>query len=163
MSDIHAFLERHHIEYERCDHPPVFTCEEAERLVPCLSGERIKNVFLRDQRGTRHFLVVVSSETRLALSELGKLLDAGRLSFGSAERLEKYLGVNAGAVSILGLINDPQHLVELVIDSEAWDHAAAFQCHPLVNTQTLVISKQGIETFLRATGHEARIMALPRS
>jgi Ala-tRNA(Pro) deacylase len=82
------------------------------------------------------------------------------LSFGSADRLKKYLGVDPGAVTIFALINDPGHEVELVLDESLWAHAT-FQFHPLVNTSTLVISRTNLKRFLALTGHEVNTLVVP--
>ncbi|MBW2059422.1 MAG: prolyl-tRNA synthetase associated domain-containing protein [Deltaproteobacteria bacterium] len=158
--DIYRFLSEHGIEYERQDHPPVFTCEEADRLVPPLPGAKTKNLFVRDRKGRRHFLVVVGYEKAVDLKALASLLGVNKLGFASPDRLRRYLGVDPGAVTILGLANDPAGEVEVVIDREIWN-SKAFRCHPLVNTSTLVISKEGIQRFVEITGHALRILSIP--
>lgn len=159
MPDIYKFLEENKIEYQRFDHPPVYTCEEAERLCPDMPGASIKNLFLRDKDGKRHFLAVVGYEKSVDLKQLKELLGVSGLSFASEERLKKYLGVEPGSVTLLGLINDPDHAVEVLIDQQLWGQA--FQCHPLVNTATLVISAEGIEHFLKKTGHSYQLIEIP--
>jgi Ala-tRNA(Pro) deacylase len=83
--DIYQFLADHDIEYERHDHPPVFTCEEAIRLVPPLPAAKTKNLFLRDRKGGRHFLVAVGYEKAVDLKALASLLGVSKLGFASAE------------------------------------------------------------------------------
>lgn len=161
MADIHAFLGAHGIAYERCDHPAVFTVEESKRLVPKLPATPTKNLFLRDQKGARHFLVVVGHDTQVDLKALAPVLRATKLSLGSPERLMAHLGIEPGSVSLLALVNDSDRRVEVFMDRELWQGAAALQAHPLVNTATLVISRDGIERFLRATGHELRLVSVP--
>jgi len=158
--DIYRFLTEHNIHYERHDHPAVFTCEEAERLVPPLAATRTKNLFLRDRKGRRHFLVVVGYEKAVDLKGLTSLLGVKKLGFASPARLERYLGVEPGAVSILGLANDIEQEVEVIIDESLW-HAEALRCHPLVNTSTLVISQDDIRRFLEITGHLVRVLDVP--
>jgi Ala-tRNA(Pro) deacylase len=158
--NIYRFLSEHHIEYERHDHPPVFTCEEADRLVPELPAAKTKNLFLRDKKGRRHFLVVVGYEKATDLKALSSLVGVGGLSFASPERLRKYLRVDPGAVTILGLVNDVHREVSVIVDEGLW-YATAFRCHPLVNTSTLVISKENLKRFLNITGHEVQILEVP--
>ena len=158
--DIYQFLADHDIEYERHDHPPVFTCEEALRLVPPLLAAKTKNLFLRDRKGRRHFLVAVGYEKAVDLKALASLLGVSKLGFASAERLERYLGVDPGSVSILGVVNDVNRAVEVIVDEDLWV-AKAFQCHPLVNTSTLVISRDDLERFLEITGHRVRVLDVP--
>jgi Ala-tRNA(Pro) deacylase len=138
----------------------VFTCEQAERLVPDLPAAKTKNLFLRDNKGRRHFLVIVGHEKTVDLKALRDLLGSSKLSLGSAERLQKYLGVTPGAVSLFALVNDVNKEVELIFDKELWQ-ARTFRFHPLVNTSTLVISRENIERFLGVTGHEIQILKVP--
>ncbi|NIS70080.1 MAG: prolyl-tRNA synthetase associated domain-containing protein [Proteobacteria bacterium] len=158
--DIYQFLADHRIEYTRHDHPPVFTCEEADRLVPDLPAAKTKNLFLRDKKGRRHFLAVVGYEKGVDLLALSALLGVSRLSLASPERLKRYLGVDPGAVTILGVVNDLEKSVEVIVDEDLW-RSEAFRCHPLVNTSTLVISKEDLRRLLRITGHDARVVRIP--
>jgi Ala-tRNA(Pro) deacylase len=160
MNNFYQFLADHKIEYERHDHPAVFTVEESDRLVPPLPGAKTKNLFLRDQKGKRHFLVVVGAHKRVNIKALPEVLGSSRLSFGSAGRLKKYLGVEPGAVTLLAIYNDPDHVVEVFVDKALWA-SEAFNFHPLVNTSTLVISRQNIRRFVEATGHEIQIVDVP--
>ena len=158
--DIYQFLADHDIEYERHDHPPVFTCEEAERLVPDMPAAKTKNLFLRDRKGRRHFLVVVGYEKAVDLKGLTSLLGVRKLGFASPERLKRYLGVDPGSVSVLGLVNDVSQAVEVIVDEGLWG-AEAFRCHPLVNTSTLAISRNDVQRFMEITGHQVRILDVP--
>lgn len=160
MTEFFEFLDANHINYVKHDHPAVFTVEESDRLVPKLPGAKTKNLFLRDDKGRRHFLVLVRSDKRVNLKELKGLLDTKRISFGSPQRLKKYLGVDPGAVSLLAVYNDREHAVEVFMDGDLWE-SETFQFHPIVNTSTLVISKTDIESFLSATGHEMKIIDIP--
>jgi Ala-tRNA(Pro) deacylase len=154
------FLCRHGVVATRHEHPAVMTVEESERLVPKLPGAKTKNLFLRDRKGKRHFLVTAPHDKAVRLDALGELLGAGRLSFASPERLQQHLGLLPGAVSLLGLVNDPSGAVEFIIDRSLWD-ADAVQAHPLVNTATMVIPHASLERFLSATGHPPRVVELP--
>jgi Ala-tRNA(Pro) deacylase len=162
MPDIYEVLDAHGIAYERCDHPAVFTAAEVKLLVPPLDGTHTKNLFLRDKKGRHHVLVVVGSDKQVDIKALSSVLGLGHLSFGSPERLLRYLGIEPGSVSLLALLNDVNREVEVFVDRELWN-ATALQCHPLVNTATLVISREGIERFLHATGHKYRLVDVPTS
>jgi Ala-tRNA(Pro) deacylase len=155
-----AFLADHGIAYERCDHPPVYTVAEAARLVPPLPGVKTKNLFLRDKPGRRHFLVVVPAAKPVDLTLLSDQIGAGRLSFGSPDRLVKYLGVLPGAVTLFAVFNDPDHCVELYVDEALWQ-AEAYQFHPLVNTSTLVMSREAVARFVELTGHRMHLVKVP--
>jgi Ala-tRNA(Pro) deacylase len=160
VTNIYQFLVDNDIEYERYDHPPVFTCEEADRLVPRLEATKTKNLFLRDRKGRRHFLVVVGFEKVVNLKAMASLLGVNRLAIASPERLSRLLGVMPGAVSILAVVNDKTKGVEVVVDEELW-MAHSIQCHPLVNTSTLVISRDSISRVLSTTGHQIQILKIP--
>ena len=151
----------HGIAYARHDHPAVYTVEEADQLVPDLPGAKTKNLFLRDDKGKRHFLVLVPSDKRVNLKALKGVLGVKRISFGSPERLKKHLGIEPGAVSLLAVYNDGAHKVEVVMDQDLWE-TDTFLFHPLVNTSTLVIKKRDIEHFMEATGHDLKIVVVPR-
>jgi len=160
MSDIYSFLDEHRIAYERVDHAPVYTCDEAETMVPALAGAHTKNLFVRDGKGRRHFLIVVDWEKRVDLKALCKALGVKKLGMASPERLRQYLGVDPGAVTILGVLSDVDHQVEVLFDTRVWQ-ADALQCHPLVNTATLCITREGIERFLQALDQPYRVLDVP--
>ncbi len=160
MKALTDFLDRHGIVYQRHDHPPVYTVEDVQRLVPPLPAARTKNLFFRDPKGRRHFLVVMADDKRVDIRKLAGVIGIKRMSFGSADRLKDHLGVDPGAVSLLALVNDGQHRVELFMDESLWE-TGAFQFHPLVNTATLVIEKEQVRRFLEATGHRLHLIAVP--
>jgi len=160
MPDIYAVLEANGIPYRRHDHAPVYTVEEAERLVPPLPATQTKNLFLRDEKGRRHFLVMVAHDKQVDLRRLSSVLGSTKLSFGSPERLAKHLGVEPGAVTILAVINDPERSVEVFIDRDLWK-SEALRCHPLVNTATLEVSRDGLGRLLQVTGHGYRLIDVP--
>lgn len=160
MTDLARFLQRHGLAPSRHEHPPVMTVEESERLVPKLPGAKTKNLFLRDKKGARHFLVTVAHDRAVDLAALGVVLDAGRLGFASADRLASHLGITPGSVSLLALVNDAKHAVEFVIDRALWN-ADAIHAHPLTNDATMVLTHAELEKFLAATGHEPRVIDVP--
>ena len=159
MPDIYALLESLSIPFERYDHAPVFTCDEADAAVPNTAAVQTKNLFLRDKRGRRHILLVTSCEKSVDVKRFADQIDADHLSFGSAERLEKYLGVTPGSVTVLGLMNDTALGVELCVDADVW-HTPSWRCHPLINSVTLVLARTDIERFLSHTGHTPRVLKL---
>jgi Ala-tRNA(Pro) deacylase len=158
--EIYDFLDSHGIDYERHDHPPVFTCEDVNRLVPPLPGIKTKNLFICDNKGKQHFLVTVPDEKSVDLKSFGESLAVKKLRFASAARLQTHLALEPGAVTILGVMNDADRQVGVIVDKAVWE-ADALQCHPLVNTATLVISLDNVRKFLDATGHEATVMDVP--
>jgi Ala-tRNA(Pro) deacylase len=160
LADLNAFLTAHGITCQRVDHPPVFTIDEVERLVPPLHGAATKNLFLRDKKGTRQALVVVAADKPVDLRALASSTGFERPSFGSADRLRRCLGIEPGSVSLLALMNDPDHAVEVFIDRDLWA-ADAIHCHPLVNTATLSVRHDDVERVLAATGHAHRLVDVP--
>ncbi|MBT8194200.1 MAG: prolyl-tRNA synthetase associated domain-containing protein [Acidimicrobiia bacterium] len=152
-----AYLSEIGIETTTVSHPPVFTVDEAKRLRGELPGAHSKSLFLRNKKG-RMWLVVVLEDRSIDLKELGEQLGAGRLSFGSPDRLMRYLGVIPGAVTPFGAYNDRDHDVRIVLDGTMME-SPILNFHPLDNTRTTAISPQGLIEFLEATGHEPEMLA----
>jgi Ala-tRNA(Pro) deacylase len=140
------------------EHPPVFTVEESAALRESLPGAHTKNLFLTDKDG-RMVLVVAKDDTRVDLKALAKTLEAGRFSFGKAERLEAVLGVSPGSVTPLALLNESAAEVAVVVDETltAFDEV---NCHPLVNTATTRLATPDLIRFIKACGHEPLILPL---
>lgn len=147
-----AFLDTHHFVYQRMEHPAVFTCAEAESHRPDVPAVSTKNLFLCDKKARRFFLVVTACEKTVKLDVLASQLGVPHLRFGSEENLGRLLGVTRGSVTMMGLANDVEHVVELWIDAEIWG-SEYFLSHPLVNTATLIFSKSELERFFALTGH----------
>ena len=147
-----AFLDVNQFIYQCIEHPAVFTCAEAELHRPELPAVSTKNLFLCDKKARRFFLAVTSCEETVKLDSLAKQLGVPYLRFASEENLQRLLGVTRGAVTMMGLANDPEHQIELWIDSEIWQ-GEYFLSHPLVNTATLIFSKAELERFFILTGH----------
>ncbi|NQV73763.1 prolyl-tRNA synthetase associated domain-containing protein [bacterium] len=156
-----SFLEQNGIEYERHDHEAVFTVEQVSEMVSFeIGGARTKNLFVRDKKGKRHVLIVVPHDVSVDLMHLGEITGYGRLSFASEQRMNTYLGVSPGSVTLMGVINDPQHQVDVIIDSSIWN-ADFVRCHPLQNTSTVVLSNLGLKSIFQITGHVPNIMTVP--
>src|SRR5437899_1177747 len=117
-SAVAARLEALGITYTRHEHPPVATVEEARRHWAGIEATHCKNLFLRNQKGTRHYLVILEHSRTADLRKVADQIGDGKLSFGSPERLMKYLGLTPGSVSPFGLINDRRHVVEVVVDRD---------------------------------------------
>ncbi|MFQ6069445.1 MAG: prolyl-tRNA synthetase associated domain-containing protein [Candidatus Aminicenantales bacterium] len=156
---VYEVLEKLGISYTRLDHPPVFTVEEAEKHWEGIEGAHCKNLFLRNKKGNRHYLVVVESSKRVDLRELNKKLGEDRLSFASPERLMRYLGLEPGAVSPFGLINDKEKEVLVIVDLDL-KSAGRVNFHPNVNTATVGINYSDFEKFLSWCGHRIRPLKL---
>ncbi len=146
------FLNANSFVYTRMEHPAVFTCAEADAHHAGVEAVSTKNLFLCDKKARRFFLAVTACEKTVRLDELSALFDVPHLRFASEQNLQRLLGVAGGSVTMMGLANDTEHVVELWIDKEIW-LGENFLCHPLVNTATLVLSKAELERFLVLTGH----------
>jgi Ala-tRNA(Pro) deacylase len=154
-------LDKMHIPYERFEHPPVATVQEAEKYGDLHPGAHCKNLFLRDKPGKKHYLVVLRVETEVDLTRLARYFHSGRLSFASNERLFRYLGVLPGAVGPFGLVFDTNHEVTVVLDSTILDaDTAGF--HPNVNTATLVVKVDDLLRFLQLNGSPYQVMDFSR-
>lgn len=154
---VYETLDKLDISYVRHEHPPVYTVEEAEQHWENITGAHCKNLFLRNKKGNRHYLVVLASSKRADLKALEKQLGEDRLSFASPERLMHYLGLEVGAVSPFGLINDTQKEVQVIIDQDLKD-ADSINFHPNVNTATVGLSFLDFEKFLSFCGQSIRFL-----
>lgn len=154
------YLESHGIPYERYDHPAVFTVDEVTDIVAVPHGQRTKNLFVRDKKGRRHVLIVVPHDKQVDLMELGARTGLGRVSFASEQRLLKHLDVEPGSVTLMGIINDPEGLVEVIVDTAIWK-AERVRCHPLVNTSTVVLKRADLHRLFELTGHRPTILEVP--
>ena len=150
------YLDGHHFRYRRVEHAPVYTCAEAERERPPLPAASLKNLFLRDKKGRRYFLAVTACEKSLDFKCLAEQTGVSKLSFGSEGDLGRLIGVSRGAVTVLGLVNDTEQQVELWLDAQVWE-SENFLCHPLVNTATLLLSKDSLERFFELSGHTVHL------
>ena len=154
-----ARLDQLGIAHRTVEHPPVFTVEEAKALRGNLPGHHIKNLFLRNKK-EEMWLVVALEDRAIDLKRLGEVLGAGRLSFGSADRLKRTLGVEPGSVTPLSLVNDEARSVQLVLDRGVAD-GGPVNAHPLVNTMTTALAPADLLRFFDATGHTPRWLDFP--
>ncbi len=153
-----ARLDELGIQTRTVEHEAVFTVAESHKLDSELQGAHTKNLFLKDDRGAL-FLVVAVATTRVDLKALSRTLSAGRFSFGKPELLNEVLGVEPGSVTAFAVINDTGARVNVVLDAElmAFD---TINCHPLENTATTNIAREDLMRFIRACGHEPRVVML---
>ena len=157
LAELLAHLD---ITYDAIEHPPLHTSLAADEFMIERPGTRLKNLFLRDNEGKRHFLVITAHNKQLDLKALSKQQGLSRLGFASSERLATYLKVAPGCVSMLALLNDKQNEVSLWVDQDIWG-GDLFHCHPFENTQTWLLSKADLETFFNHTKHQPRVVFLP--
>ena len=157
--DLLAYLAKLGIAHDTVEHPPLHTVEDSQALRGDIPGAHAKNLFVKDKK-SRLFLLTLGEETPVDLKRVHEKIGAsGRVSFGSAELLEEVWGVRPGAVTPFGAINDTAGRVTVVLDAELMA-ASRVNFHPLVNTMTTGVSREGLLAFLRATGHEPVVVAL---
>ena len=147
------------IDHKTVEHEAVFTVDQAKQHRGVLPGHHIKNLFLRNKK-EEMWLVVAIEDRAIDLKRLGEVLGAGRLSFGSPERLRTYLGVEPGSVTPFAVINDTARKVSLVLDRGLSD-GGPINAHPLTNTMTSAIVLPDLLCFFEATGHAPRWLDFP--
>ena len=159
MKEVEDFLKNESIEYVLHEHPPVYTCEEAKKHCSHVPGVASKNLFLRDDKKRRYFLVVLSSEKRVNLKQLSEVLGVKRLTFASDQDLKAKLGLEPGAVSIFGLLNDKDVEVELFIDMNFYEQSVV-NFHPNRNTASVELKNEMFNKALKSLQHEYNIVEL---
>jgi Ala-tRNA(Pro) deacylase len=156
---LYEILDELNIEFNYHEHPPVATINEARKYWKNIETTHCKNIFFRNHKGNRHYLVILNSEQQLDIHDLEKRLMQGKLSFASARRLKKYLGVEQGSVSPFGLVNDHKNHVHLFIDSNL-QKAHTISFHPNINTASLVIDYKDFIRFLDWSGNSYEFLKL---
>lgn len=154
---VFARLDALSIAHRTFNHPPVYTVEQAKALRGEIAGAHIKNLFLRDKK-KRIWLVTALEDRRIDLKALKRRLGAsGSLSFGNAELLMEVLGVEPGAVTPFGIINDAEGRAQVVLDKGVLA-SEPVNAHPLRNDMTTAVSADGLLQFLDAEGHSPEII-----
>ena len=159
---VYAALDALGIPYERHEHPPVFNAEDASKIWDPIPGVQCKNLFLRNKKGDRHYLVILEISKRADLKDLVKVVGDDRLSFGSPERLMGRLGLTPGSVSPFGLINNADGSVRVIIDADLKGKDRLI-FHPNINTASVVVSWDDLEKFLKTRTNTVRIVSLSAS
>lgn len=156
---VFEFLDAHGIRYTWYEHPEAPTCEIALRYCREDGARHCKNLFLRNHKGDRHYLVCFDAEQRLAIHDLEHRLRQGRLSFASEQRMERWLGLSPGSVSPFGLINDAEHHVHLFLDERmrTWEKLAF---HPNDNRATVLLTQEEFAKYLALTGNSYEYIEL---
>ena len=146
--EVIELLNNKNIEFEMVEHEAVFTMEDMDNLNLGEKGTEVKNLFLRDEKGKNHFLVVAKEDTKIDLKTLKDKINSTKLSFASEERLQKYLGVTKGCVSPFGVLNDEQKEVKVFIDKNV-ENEAKIAVHPNDNTATVYIATKAVENIIK--------------
>lgn len=150
---VYDYLENLGIEYYRVDHNEADTMEKCEKIEKDLNTVICKNLFLCNRQKTKFYLLMMPKDKVYRTKDFSPLVNSARLSFGTEEDMVKYLDVTPGSVSIMGLMNDKDHVVQLAIDKDVLVPEFV-GCHPCINTSSLKIKTSDIlEKYLPSTGH----------
>jgi len=158
-AEVIRYLEELNIPFELYEHPPVPTVEEALPYWKDIDATHCKNLFFRNHKGNRHYLVILEHRSLLNIRDLEQKLKQGKISFASPKRMERYLGLSAGSVSAFGIINDNENHVYLFID-QVLQSSIRISFHPNENNATLVISFASFLRFLDASGNSYEFIKL---
>jgi Ala-tRNA(Pro) deacylase len=150
QKELYELLNLLNISFEYYEHPPAPTIEEARKYWKDIEAFHCKNLFFRNHKGDKHYLVLLNYQYSLDIHSLEKSLRQGKLSFASEQRTRKYLGLNHGSVSPFGIINDKEKHVHLFIDCRIKD-AKFISFHPNINTATIILS---IEDFIKFLNYQ---------
>ncbi len=151
-NEVYDYLEKAGVKFEKIEHEPVYTIEEMQKAGLTERGGVCKNLFLRDAKGKNHFLVVVPEEAKVDLRGLAGKIGSTKLSFGSAERLMKYLGVEQGCVSPLGILNNEDDTVVVVFDKSLAGKEVGV--HPNDNTATIWLEFDDLRKVVEGAGNK---------
>ncbi len=157
FEELMSLLDSLSIRTTTVSHPPLHTVADSQKLRGEIAGGHIKNLFVKDKKGAL-FLITLEEDATVDLKTIHTLIGAsGRVSFCNAEQLLAHLGVVPGAVTPFGLINDRNRAVTMVFDESLLAHDV-INAHPLVNDRTTAIGRDDLLRFVRATGHEPRVL-----
>ena len=157
---VYDFLDSLGIEYDRCDHAPALTMEDCEAVDEAMGVRMCKNLFLCNRQKTDFYLLLIPGDKPFKTKELSSQLGVARLSFGSYEDMERLLDIHPGAVSVLGLMNDKDRSVRLLVDKDLLE-CEYFGAHPCVNTSSLKFKTSDLfEKILPAVHHEKTVVEL---
>jgi Ala-tRNA(Pro) deacylase len=157
--EVHAALAALGIGFDRYEHPPIASAVGAEEHWSHIDAVHTKNLFLRNQKGTQHYLLVLELLKRADLRSVADQIGDGRLSFGTPERMMTYLGVTPGSVSPFGLIHDTSRAIHVYLDRDL-KASGRISFHPNINTATLVLSFADFERFLTSQGNIVRYLTV---
>ena len=156
---VYDYLSKLGIKFEYYEHPEAPTIEIASHFYRGEGTTLCKNLFFRNHKGNRHYLVIMDSCHDMDIHSIEKILHQGKLSFASPERMMKYLGVQPGSVSLFNLVNDTEHKVILFVD-EQLVKAKKVSFHPNDNRASLVITNDDMLKFIKSTGNAFEILKL---
>ena len=159
---VYDLLDELRITYERVDHEAANTMEACKEIDKILAPAVIcKNLFLCNSQKTKFYLLMIREDKKFKTKDISKQINSSRLSFAPEEKMLEYLDITPGSVSVLGLMNDKEKQVQLLVDEDVL-RSEYFGCHPCVNTSSLRVKTEDIfEKFLQAVNHEYITVQLP--
>ena len=157
---VYDLLDSLGISYQRVDHEPAMTIEACQDIDKLMGTHMCKNLFLCNRQETDFYLLLMPGDKKFKTKELSSQINTARLSFANEAHMEELLDITPGSVSVMGLMNDNDNKVQLLIDEDLLEHPY-LGCHPCINTSSLCIKKDDIlKTFLPAVHHEPRYVRL---
>lgn len=159
QQQVYDYLEQQGIGFDYYEHPEAPTIEIASQFYRGEGTVLCKNLFFRNHKGNKHYLVIMDARHKMDIHEIEHQLHQGKLSFASPERMMRYLGVKPGSVSLFTLVNDVNHEVILFVDRKLLD-APKVSFHPNDNTASLVISNSDMLKFIESIGNKYEFMDL---
>ena len=158
---VYDFLDRLQLSYERIDHAAAMTMEDCAAVDRALNATICKNLLLCNRQNTDFYLLLLPGDKVFKTSELSRQIGSSRLSFAAAEYMERFLDITPGSLSILGLMNDRENRVKLLIDEDVLK-GEYIGCHPCINTSSLRLKTADLtNVIIPAMGHEPIIVHLP--
>lgn len=159
QQQVYDYLNKLNISFEYYEHPEAPTIEIASKFYRGEGTTLCKNLFFRNHKGNRHYLVIMKSTSQMDIHAIEKQLHQGKLSFASPERMMKYLGVKPGSVSLFTLVNDVNHEVTLFVDANLMN-AEKVAFHPNDNRASLVISNADMIKFIENIGNNYEVLKI---
>ncbi len=159
QKELYTLFKELEIDLQYIEHPPVPTVEEAMKYWEGMDAVKCKNLFFRNHKGNRHYLVLLEHKKSLKIKDLEQILKQGKISFASEKRLDKYLKLTPGSVTPFGLINDSENHVHVFIDKNLQD-CGRISFHPNINTASIVVSFDDFIKFMDWTGNSYEFIEL---
>jgi Ala-tRNA(Pro) deacylase len=156
---LYGVLQDLNVQFDYYEHPPAATVEEASKYWAGIDSTHCKNIFLRNHKGDKHYLVILEYRNSVNIHELERLLKQGKLSFASPQRMMKYLGLEPGSVSPFGLIHDTSKHVHLFLDDNL-QKAERLSFHPNLNTASIIIKYNDFIRYLEWKGNSYEFIRL---
>lgn len=158
---VYDLLDELRIPYERVDHEVAETMEACKEIDEVLEADICKNLFLCNRQKTKFYLLMILGDKKFKTKDISAQIGSARLSFADAEEMEKYLDITPGSVSVMGLMNDTENQVQLLVDEDLLK-GEYFGCHPCINTSSLKMKTADVlGPFLKAVHHDMITVKLP--